>query len=82
MARPPASSPGDKDAQDAVHVRLVKLEEIVQAHERELAVQLQRIAQLQGDLDVIRHAWVRISSPPVHEPGGTDGRPRRSAPPS
>ena len=37
----------------------------VQAHERALAVQLQRMAQLQADIDRIRGAWVELKPSPT-----------------
>ena len=54
-----------KGVADAVLVRLADLEKTVQVHERALAVQLQRIAQLQADIDRIRGAWVELKPPPT-----------------
>ena len=50
---------------DDVVARLAALEKSVEQHARELAVQLQRIAQLQADLDAVRGVWVQLKLPPV-----------------
>jgi hypothetical protein len=49
--------------------RIVRLEDevewldrLVEQHEHALAIQLQRIAQLQADLDAIRAAWTGITT--------------------
>jgi hypothetical protein len=58
-ARVPGSSPGAR----SVHARLKKLERLVDTHDRALAIQLERIAQLQADLDAIRAAWLQTKPP-------------------
>jgi hypothetical protein len=55
MARTPSRSPaaGNGGPYDD-HARLIEFERMVETVQRESAVQLQRIAQLQADIDVIR----------------------------
>jgi hypothetical protein len=64
MARRSRSTVAD-DASADVEERLAQLENLVTNQQRQLEVQLVRIAQLQADLDEIRGAWVRIKPPPV-----------------
>ena len=60
----PRSVAGTRTGTDDVHARLAALENTVEAHARELVVQLQRIAQLQADIDTIRGGLGPPESPP------------------
>jgi hypothetical protein len=53
MARTPSRSSAGR-LQHANHARLTKLKRTVGGDQRGLEVQLQRIAQLQADIDAIR----------------------------
>jgi len=61
MARSLATT-GTGTGTDDVQARLAALERTVEVHTRELAVQLQRIAQLQADIDTIRGAKVQLKA--------------------
>jgi hypothetical protein len=50
---------------DDIHARLAHLERTVETHARELAIQLERIAQLQADIDTVRGAWIKVKPPPL-----------------
>lgn len=43
----------------ALEAQLGRLENAVDQHQHDLDIQLQRIAELQADLDAVRSAWVR-----------------------
>jgi hypothetical protein len=58
----PRSVAGTRTGTD--HARLAALENTVEAHARELVVQLQRIAQLQADIDTIRGGLGPPEGPP------------------
>jgi len=47
----------------ALEERIQELERVIEQHARDLAVQLQRIGQLQADLDTIRAAWSDTKRP-------------------
>jgi hypothetical protein len=47
---------------DTNRKRIIALEKVTDQHRRELEIQLQRIAQLQADLDAIRSAWVQAKA--------------------
>jgi hypothetical protein len=67
MARTrPHSSAGNGSGSNAR--RVTALETMVEALQRESAIHLKRIAQLQADIDAIRLAWLQVKAP----------RPRRS----
>ena len=61
MARSLATT-GTGTGTDDVQARLAALERTVEVHTLELAVQLQRIAQLQADIDTIRGAKVQLKA--------------------
>ena len=61
MARSLATT-GTGTGTDDVQARLAALERTVEVHTQELAVQLQRIAQLQADIDTIRGAKVQLKA--------------------
>jgi hypothetical protein len=56
MARTPPRSPAGDGRRHDDHARLIELERTVEAQQRELTVQLLRIAQLQADIDAMRQA--------------------------
>jgi hypothetical protein len=47
-----------------LHARLELAERRLADHDRALAIQLTRIAELQADLDGVRTAWLHIKPPP------------------
>ena len=69
---------GTRTGTNDVHARLTALENTVEAHARELVVQLQRIAQLQADIDTIRGGLGPPESPPT--PGSETRHKDRSHP--
>jgi len=65
MTRTPPRSSAGRPRHEGHEQRLSDLEQTVEALQRESAIQLQRIAQLQAELDAIRHAWFPIKGAPV-----------------
>ena len=48
----------------ALEAEIVRLRKRIDQHDRDLDVQLQRIGQLQADLDAIRGAWMKTKPAP------------------
>jgi hypothetical protein len=45
----------------ALEAHIARLDKTVDQHQRDLDIQLQRIAQIQADLDAIRTAWTKAT---------------------
>jgi uncharacterized coiled-coil protein SlyX len=46
----------------ALEERLARMEKTIDENQHDLAIQLQRIGQVQADLDAVRAAWTKLIS--------------------
>jgi uncharacterized coiled-coil protein SlyX len=61
MARNDPSTPAsDRQRIAALEEQITRLEKVVDRQQGDLDIQLQRIAQLQADLDAVRSAWATV----------------------
>ena len=60
MATVPENQFATLDDIRRIERELAEIRKLLEKHTHDLHIQLTRIAQLQGDLDVIRGAWTKI----------------------